>query len=109
MNAEKPEEMKTLLRLIISLGIILAIVAGCKTQEGRTKGSNISKIGSSNDASAFTCSFIDPLATFCTNTCDLAQNHVADKDERVQLENSLRTQIAELTDAEQNFKINNVI
>jgi hypothetical protein len=89
------------------LGLILFIV-GCVGESGRTPGTFFKAIGAGTDEPT-DCRFIDPDATFCSTECDITQNHIADKDERAELENALRESIVNLTEGEQQFKIDNFV
>lgn len=97
------------MKLISPIILIVFIVSSCVQSNPRPTGSVINPINSSKGSTDFDCLFIDPDATFCSNQCDLTQNHVADKDERANLETALRQKIVNLSEAEQQFKIDNFI
>jgi len=61
-----------------------------------------------NPATAGLCQdFIDPEAKTCSTECDLTQNHVADRDERLKLEQELEESLANAPQEEQDFRLNN--
>ena len=51
--------------------------------------------------------YIDPEAKTCSTECDLTENHVADRDERLKLEQELEEALANETQEEQDFRLNN--
>ena len=51
--------------------------------------------------------FIDPLAQTCSTECDLSENHVADRDERLKLEEELAELLANADQEEKDFRMNN--
>ncbi|RLA61787.1 MAG: hypothetical protein DRQ88_00125 [Epsilonproteobacteria bacterium] len=51
--------------------------------------------------------YVDPLAETCSTECDLTQNHVADRDERLKLEEELEESLANIDEEDRQFKLDN--
>jgi hypothetical protein len=51
--------------------------------------------------------YIDPTAKTCSTECDEKQNHIADREERLKLEKELEDSLANATEEEREFRLNN--
>jgi hypothetical protein len=70
--------------------------------------SDRSQIKPFNPATAGLCQdYVDPLAKTCSTECDLTESRVADRDERLKLEEELEESLANETPEEQEFRLNN--